>query len=130
MIKPIAIGLLSISGACTGAALADGQPNPNFYTQSWNDSVLVNHPNDQSVFDNDWKEVVTDAQLPIPLRDLCASNPKQCDVWEDWAESIGIWKDPADDQPQAAPEISQAGAMGALTLLAAVLAMVRGRRPA
>ena len=129
MFKPIALGLLSMT-ACAGSALANGQPPLNFYVQSWGQSVLLNQPNDQNAFDNDWQDVVKDTQLPIQLRNLCASNPKQCDQWEDLTESVGIWKDPGDGTPQPAPEVDPAGAMGALTLLGAVLVMVRGRRAA
>jgi hypothetical protein len=128
MLKPIALGLISMTVA--GAALANGQPVPSFYTQSWNQSVTFNQPNGQNVFDNDWQQVVNDTQLPVHLRKLCAKNPRQCDQWEDWAESVGVWQDPGDSNPQPAPEVDPAGAMGALTILAVVLAMVRGRRPA
>jgi hypothetical protein len=130
MLKPLALGLLSMTAVSTGAALAGNQPNPNVYVQSWSQSVLINQPNNQSVFDNDWQDVVNDTQLPIQLRNLCASNPQQCDQWEDWAESIGIWNDPADGNPQPAPEVDPAGAMAALTMLGAVLVMLRGRRAA
>jgi hypothetical protein len=130
MFRPIALGLLSMTAACT-AALAHTHHDPDFYSQSWNQSFLFTQQQDQkNVFDDDWKDVVSDTHLPIEVRNLCASNPRQCDQWEDWAESVGIWKDPGDSNPLPAPEVDPAGAMGALTILGAVLLMVRGRRPA
>jgi hypothetical protein len=129
MLKLIGLGLISLTAACAGAALANGQPNPNFWIQSWNQGSTFNPPGNQSVFANEWQLVVNDPQLPAQLRNLCASNPKQCDQWEDWAKSVGIWQPPPSQTPQPAPEIDPAGVMGALTILATVLAMVRGRRP-
>ena len=54
----------------------------------------------------------------------CATH-QQCDQWQDRHEDIKG----GDPRPAAAPEIDPAGAMGALTLLAGGLAVMRGRRP-
>lgn len=52
----------------------------------------------------------------------CATH--QCGQWQDRYEG----HKGGDPRPAAAPEIDPAGAMGALTLLAGGLAMMRGRR--
>lgn len=129
MLKPIALGLLSMTAACTGAALANDPPNPNFYIQSWNKSYTFTPQYGKNVFTDEWQQVLDDPQLPYQLKQLCQSDPKQCDVWADWAQSTGIWIDSGKHPPpRPAPEVNPAGAMGALTILALVLAMVRGRR--
>lgn len=129
MLKPLAIGLLSITAA--GAAFAHGQPNPNFYMQSWTQSFSFNQQYGNDVFGDGWKQVVNDPQLPVQFKNLCQSNPQQCNVWVNWAQSVGIWLNSGKHQhPLPAPEVDPAGALAALTILAAVLAMVRGRRPA
>lgn len=110
MLKPIAIGMLLATTGFGGMALAQQQ-------QTWSS-------------DNDWSSVVNDAQLPKAVRDWCASNHQQCNQYEDWAESYGWWKDSDDGGAVPAPEADAAGAMGALTILAAGLAILRGRRTA
>jgi hypothetical protein len=112
MLKPMALAFLSLTLAGSAAALANGMSDP------WSS-------------DNDWSSVVNDSQLPIDVRNWCARNHDLCNQYEDWAEAHGLWKD--DDSqggPLPAPEIDPAGALGALTILGAVLAMMRGRRPA
>jgi hypothetical protein len=124
MLKPIAIGLLLATTGGAGVALAQ-QQTPSYsapFTNTYSKSSSWNS-------DNDWSEVVNDSQLPKAIRDWCASNHSQCNQYEDWAETYGWWQDKDDGGGAvAAPEADPAGAMGALTLLAAGLAILRGRR--
>lgn len=124
MLKPLAIGLLSMTAACTGAAIAGTQPNPDFYNQSWMTPTLTQQQL-QQLFGDSWQQILSNPQF----ESLCAKYPQQCAQWEQW---INSWQPPStgSGNPQPAPEVDPAGAMGALTILGAVLVMVRGRRPA
>ena len=124
MLKPLAIGLLSMTAACTGAAIAGTQPNPDFYNQSWISPTLTQQQLEQ-LFGDSWQQILSNPQF----ESLCAKYPQQCAQWEQWLNS---WQPPStgSSNPQPAPEVDPAGAMGALTILGAVLVMVRGRRPA
>jgi hypothetical protein len=124
MLKPIAIGMLLATTGFAGVALAQQQQTPS-YSSPWTNTYSKSSTWSS---DNDWSSVVNDAQLPKAIRDWCASNHQQCNQYEDWAESYGWWKDSDDGGAVPAPEADPAGAMGALTILAAGLAILRGRR--
>jgi hypothetical protein len=115
-----------MTATCTGAAIADNQPNPDFYNQSWNNTPTLTQQQLQQLFGNDWQQILNNPQF----QSLCTKYPQQCAQWEQLLNSWGNGKSSGGGNPQPAPEVDPAGAMGALTLLGAVLVMVRGRRPA
>lgn len=130
MLKPIVLALLSMMVAGTTTALARDFPAPN-HKQSWSrrENYLYS-PGMAKTADDDWRSVVNDPHLPMWLRDACAGNHDQCNQWEDVAESHGIWRDHDKTDPLPAPEMDPADAMAGLAILACMLAIVRGRRPA
>ncbi|MGH8291092.1 MAG: hypothetical protein ACREV7_19150 [Steroidobacteraceae bacterium] len=85
MLKSLALGLLTVSAACTTVVFAHDTHNVKFHDQS----VTWCH--------------------------------KGCDRQNQQTGN-------SDPSPAAAPEIDPAGAMGALTLLAGGLLVIRGRR--
>ena len=121
MLKPLAIGMLSLAAACTGAAIAD-TPTPDFYNHSWNTPQLTQQQLEQ-LFGDSWQQILDSPQF----QSLCAKDPQACTQWEQWLDA---WQPPAKGGGGSlpAPEVDPAGAMGALTLLGAMLVMVRGRR--
>jgi hypothetical protein len=125
MLKPLAIGMLTLTAACSGAAIAGPPPpNPIYTSQSWNSPALTQQQLEQ-LFGTSWQQILSNPQF----ESLCAKYPQQCAQWEQW---INSWQPPStgSGNPQPAPEVDPAGAMGALTILGAVLVMVRGRKPA
>lgn len=104
MFKPIALALLAMTTVGATAALAEGLPNHN--------------SGQHSVFDH--------AQRPYWHGNDSRGN------WQDGDSDDGDHGGNKSDPPSApaAPEIDPAGALGALTLLAGALAIVRGRRAA
>ena len=126
MLKPLALGLLTMTAACTGAAIAGTQPNPDFNNQSWETPTLTQQQL-QQLFGNDWQQILNNPQF----QSLCSKFPQQCAQWEQFLNSwSGGGSSGQGSNPQPAPEVDPAGAMGALTILGAMLVMLRGRRPA
>ena len=103
MLKPLSLSLMVLSLACAGVALAHGHEGSKWQKHHSNDSYQVHN----------WctKSVV-------------------CDHWEnDW--HFKPKNDEVNDGGQhtmAAPELDPADAMGALTLLAGGLLVMRARR--
>lgn len=115
MFKPIAIGMLLVTGVSAGAAFAGNQTNPQ-YDAPWSHAY-------SNYMSSDWSSVVDEPKLPQDLSNPCAGNHAQCAQFADWTQVKG-----RRHGPLPAPEVDPAGAMGALTILAALLAMLRGRR--
>lgn len=115
MFKPIAIGMLLVTAVSAGAAFAGNQTEPQ-RDAPWSHAY-------GDYMSSDWKSVVDEPKLPQDLSNPCAGNRAQCAQFADWTQvKEGRHK------PLPAPEVDAAGAMGALTILAALLAMLRGRR--
>lgn len=110
MAKPIAVGILLLTAASAGAAFAGNQQGPQGL-QAYIDANIVA-----------WNSG-KDLNLGNYTQDFCAHQPQLCSRY-------GIGPILGKGGPTPAPEISPAGAGGALTILAACLAVLRGRRAA
>lgn len=113
MLKPITIGMLLVAAVSAGAAFAGSNPQ---YDATWSHAY-------SNYTSSDWRSVVDEPKLPQNLTDPCAGNRAQCAQFADWTQVKG-----QRHKPLPAPEVDAAGAIGALTILAALLAMLRGRR--
>lgn len=106
MLKSLALGLLTLGAACSTAALAHGNDQP----QDRNG-------------DRDHYQVLDDNGSK-DFQKWCEHH-ERCDRLEDRLD-----RNKDGHKPAPAPEIDPAGAMGALTLLAGGLAVMRNRRSA